>query len=164
MFSKSLRIVHDFCRDSSLHGINKAFHNLSFKTRIIWILIVIIAYVTFSYYLFLTINLHLFKKPVQTDIRYTATEDIEFPDVTICPVLPNLTALENTFPADAKRTLGLLTSLVENPIYFGFRSELSRNISRAFELYPNLEEYWGELWRMDQTAPFMARRLSKFLQ
>ena len=164
MSSKSFEMLRDFSNAGSFHGVPKIFFNRNFYHRLIWVITVAFAYIIFSFYFIQTLNLHIFEKPVKTDIKYFTKENINFPDVIICPVLPNSTALENEFPPDTKRTYGFLSTLVENPIYSAFRSDLARNISVAFDKYPNVEQNWKNLFKLDQTPDYVASHLSKFFK
>ena len=79
--------VKDFCAHTSAHGLGQAAAASSWKTRILWLLIFISAFIVAATQIYMTIHDFL-QYPTQTKVTLIKKERLAFPGVTICNLNP----------------------------------------------------------------------------
>lgn len=79
--------VKDFCAHTSAHGLGQAAAASSWKTRILWLLIFISAFIVAATQIYMTIHDFL-QYPTQTKVTLVKKERLAFPGVTICNLNP----------------------------------------------------------------------------
>ena len=79
--------VKDFCAHTSAHGLGQAAAASSWKTRILWLLIFISAFIVATTQIYMTIHDFL-QYPTQTKVTLIKKERLAFPGVTICNLNP----------------------------------------------------------------------------
>ena len=142
--------------ESSYHGINNFFGLRLQRTKLCWLIISSLFFGLFIYYSILSFDTYIIKRPIRTDLHYKNHEQIQMPEVLICPTLPNQTAFESFFPGTVGPMFSFLGSLSEHPIFSGIRDVIRKNVSAGFERYPHLEEEWGKLYTTANLDPIMA--------
>lgn len=79
--------VKDFCAHTSAHGLGQAAAASSWKTRVLWLLIFISAFIVAATQIYMTIHDFL-QYPTQTKVTLIKKERLAFPGVTICNLNP----------------------------------------------------------------------------
>ena len=79
--------VKDFCAHTFAHGLGQAAAASSWKTRILWLLIFISAFIVAATQIYMTIHDFL-QYPTQTKVTLVKKERLAFPGVTICNLNP----------------------------------------------------------------------------
>lgn len=88
--------VKDFCTHTSAHGLGQAAAASSWKTRILWLLIFISAFIVTATQIYKTAHDFL-QYPTQTEVTLVTKERLIFPVVTICNLNPVTRKILSTF-------------------------------------------------------------------
>ena len=145
MSIKTAEVLKNFSLDSSIHGVNNFFSHRKWLIRLMWILIFFLSLGVCTYYVISVFREHVMKQPTVTSVSYVTHDVVKFPNVLICPTMPNQTGIEQFFPPGLKSVFTFIINFAENPLFAGIRHELLNNSGDVYEKYSGLELQWRKL-------------------
>ena len=147
--------------DISLHGIRHGFVSdgkRKFAWQIIWRLLFCAFFVTCVALQSSLLYEIVYKKPTDVSVQYTRKESINFPNVVLCDMNPDLQpAVELSERTFGSQSVLLLMNhqihLAFATLYFAARNEAIRNLTEFIQKYPIMARQYETYY--NQTTPLV---------